>query len=1220
MNKTVVGLWRIHPFLPASALFIQEDFVGKRELNCFALSCVLPLLVLLLGAIGAQAQIDQGTITGIIQDSQNHVIAGATITLVNTDTGLMFTRQTGDSGVYTFTPMKIGKYSLTASAPGFATQTRQNFQLDVSQTLGLNFVLQPGAVSETVVVTTEADALQTEQATTGQVFSASVINDLPLASRNWVFAAQLTTGVAAPNQGFRQVAGAGDFTSNGGRVSQNNFVLDGVDNNSNMQDFLNGATYAVRPPPDALAQFKVESSSYSAELGRSTGAAINAAIKSGSNQFHGSVWEYLRNDRMAALDYFSNASNGYHENIFGATLGGPILKDKMFFFIDAEGTRISTYVPPQMNYSVPTALERTGDFTELLNPANTEGNGPIALYQPGGNVTSTIGGTDAPGYEPRYLTCNGAQNVICSGSVNPIAKGILNLFPLPNQGQPGQVLHNYTVPATRTTNNTTQYDARLDYNFSPKDQMFGRYSYSNNPNTFTPPFGILDGAGYGGDGQNSNYSKSGVFSETHFFSPTLSNEFRLGYNWLHAAYLQPGSTTNVAAKYGMGGIPSGHALGGFPSINFGGMLSGIGVPSYEPSDELQNVGQIIDNVTKVVGSHTIKAGLNFQHVRFYGLQPPNGIGYQNYSGTYTSNPGAEPGVNTGSGVADFMLDLMHDSGMNTVAPFTDLRWYYSVFAQDDWKVNRRLTLNLGLRWEYTQPIRELNNEQANFYGTYTGMNQGSGTYLIPSKQKSFPQAANWLNTLAADNISIRYTDNETLVNPRKVNIAPRVGASYLLSDKTVVRAGAGIFYGGLENIGLGLNLANNAPFFVSSSFNPTPNQCYNLNGTVNCPTNGQTLETGFGAAANDPAALANAAGIGTIYAQDQNAKSAYTTAYNLSLQRSITNDMTATVGYEGNQSKHLRSSYSANTYAGYVPRGADGQLYQPFHDFYIANVASVGVGRYDSLQAKLEKKMNNGLYFLGGYTWAHCLDDAFGPIGQSAYGGYRNPNLLGFRYDYGSCTQDVRSRFTFTGQYDLPFGKGKQFATKGGITDAVIGQWKVSLTFQAQTGDPVFLTSTNQGSSYPIPIGDPFGAGASADAATQPNFSCAAKTKTLAQWFNPCAFKNPPRAVSTATDPTKNWINVAEAGLQPSGPRGRQAVYGPGFNKVDMSLFKNFTLPIRESALQLRADVFNVLNHPSFGNPGTGLAGTNSQSITSTRFSGLTPDQRVIQVAARLSF
>ncbi|MFZ1945811.1 MAG: carboxypeptidase regulatory-like domain-containing protein [Acidobacteriaceae bacterium] len=1178
------------------------------------------LLICCLGTTAVYGQVDQGAITGIVQDTQKSVIVGATVTLVNNETNLTLSRQTGGSGAYVFAPIKIGNYSVTVAAPGFAPVVRTDIRVDVSQTVGLNFTLKPGNASQTVTVTAETQ-LQTEQASTGQVFSAKVINDMPLPDRNYVFAAQLTTGVAPPNQGFRQVAGAGDFTSNGNRVSQNDFILDGVDNNSNMQDFLNGATYAVRPPPDALAEFKVESSDYSAELGHSTGAAVNASIKSGTNQFHGSLWEYFRNDRMAAIDYFNSSRTAYHLNQFGATIGGPFWKNKLFFFGDSQGTRISSYVPAQPNNTVPTAAIRTGDFSEMLDPANTSGNGSIALYQAGGNPTATIGGTDAPGFPPRYLTCNGVQNIICPTQVNAVAQGILNLFPLPNQGGPHQVFANYTVPATATTNNTTQYDARLDYNFSSKDQMFGRYSYSNNPTTFTPPLGVLDGGSFGSDGQNSNYAKSGVFSETHFFSPTLSNEFRLGFNWLLAAYLQPDSATNIAAKYGLGGIPSGPNLGGFPSTGFGGYINGIGVPSYEPSVEKQNVFEVIENLSKILGRHSLKAGINFQHIRFYGLQPPDGIGSQQFNGTYTGDPG-QPTTVTGSGVADYELDMMNSSSLNTITPLTDLRWYYAAYFQDDWKVSNRLTLNLGLRWEYPEWFRELDNHQANFYGTYKGMNQGTGTYLIPESQRGFPQSPTWLSYLAADNIAIQYTSNDYLMNPQRYNFAPRLGIAYMLDPKTVIRAGAGIFYGGLENIGLGLNLGNNAPFFVSTSFVPTPNVCYNLLGAVTCPTNGQTLETGFGAAATSPQALADAAGVGTIYAQAQNAKPAFTTAYNVTLERAFTNTINFTIGYQGNQSKHLRSSYAANTFPGYVPRGENGQDYQPFHDFYIVNVMDEGIGRYDSLQVKISKQYVHGLYFLGGYTWAHCLDDAFGPIGQSAYGGYRNPNLLGFRYDYGSCTQDVRNRVTVNAQYELPFGAGKRFGNVGGVTNAVIGGWKASLVFQAQTGNPVFLTSSNQGGSYPFRIRDPFATGGTADPATQPQFNCATKTKTLAQWFNPCAFINPPQAVIGPSDPSQNLINVNDAGLLPSGPPGRVSLPGPGYYNLDMSLFKDFSIPIHglRSVLEFRADAFNILNHPSFGNPGTSLTGATGQAINSTRFSALIPDARVIQVAGRFTF
>src|ERR1035437_6440761 len=327
---------------------MRNKFPNDSFLKAFTRLVIVALFC--LAAQAAFAQVDQGAITGTITDATGRVIQGASITLVNNDTNLSFTDSTDNNGFYRFSPIKIGLYTLTVSAPNFETRKQENIRVNVSQTVGLNLSLKPGAVTETVTVTSSAE-LQTEEASTGQVFTTSQLADLPLLDRNYIFLAQLATGGSAPNQGNTQTSGSGAFSSNGSRVSQNNFVLDGVDNNSNMQDFLNGATYAVRPPPDALAEFKVESSDYSAELGRSTGAAINASIKSGSNTFHGSVWEYLRNDRMAARDYFSSTSSAYHQNIFGATLGGPIWKDKVFFFADAQGARVSSYVPQQQNYT-----------------------------------------------------------------------------------------------------------------------------------------------------------------------------------------------------------------------------------------------------------------------------------------------------------------------------------------------------------------------------------------------------------------------------------------------------------------------------------------------------------------------------------------------------------------------------------------------------------------------------------------------------------------------------------------------------------------------------------------------------------------------------------------------------------------------------------------------------------------------------------------------------
>lgn len=1195
-----------------------DRFPDSRRGWILALLCAV-----LLVAASASAQVDQGSVTGTVTDASGAIIPNAEVTLTDTGTGLAFQRTTSASGVYTFTPVKVGNYQLKVSAPGFRSTLRENLRVDVSQRLGVDVALQPGGVNEVVTVTSSPQ-LQTQDAATGQVFETKTIDETPLNGRNYVFIAQLTTGVAPPNQGFGQVAGAGDFTSNGGRVSQNNFVLDGVDNNSNMQDFLNGATYAVRPPPDALEEFKVQTSDYNAELGRGTGAAVNASIKGGTNSLHGSLWEYFSSDKLNASDYFDRTGKtSYHRNQFGATLGGPFWKDKLFYFADAQATLISQYVPASPNNTVPTDAMRNGDFSELLDPNNTNGNGSIPLYLPGGNPTATAGGAEDPNGPQRYLTCNGVQNVICSNQINPIAQKILKLFPEPNQGSAHQAFQNYTVPPSASTNNTTQYDARIDFNPSPKDQAFGRYSYSNNPSNYTPPFGILDGGGFGSGGRNTNFGKSGVISETHFFSPTLSNELRVGYNWLNAAYLQANSKVNVAAQLGLGGIPFGPNLGGMPDIGFGGYINSVGVAGYVPSNEKQNVLQILDNVSKVWGRHSLKFGVNLQHTRFYGLQPPNGLGSENFSSTYTSDPG-NPSIVSGSGVADFLLDDMNSSSITSSTPSTDVRWYDAVYAQDDWKVTPRLALNLGLRWEYTQPFQEVHDHQANFIGNFAGMNQGSGTYLIPQSQRNYPINATLLSLFAKDNITVKYTSNRSLIEPSHTDFAPRVGIAYMLNARTVLRAGAGVFYGGQENIGLGLNLGYNAPFFVSANFNPTPNVCQNVNGAVTCPTNGQTLETGFSAALNAPnGGLQNFANLPTIYAQSQNGKSAYTTAYNLTFQQSVTSTLTYSIGYQGNVSRRLRSSYSANVYPGIVPRGANGQLYNPFYDFgNIVQIANEGVGRYDSLQAKLDKRYSNGLYFLAGYTWSHCLDDAFGPIGQSVYGGFRNPQYLSFRYDYGACTQDTRNRFTFSPQYELPFGAGKRFLNHGGVTNAVVGGWKTSFVFQVQSGAPVFVNSTNQGQSYPFRVGDPLAAGGTPDPATQPQFVCATKTKTIQSWYNPCAFKNAPRAYDGGgvDDPANNLIDISHAGLLPFGPAGRQSIPGPGFNRLDMSLFKNFAIPVHESSLQLRVDAFNVFNHPAFGNPNNSLRGANAGAITSSRFSTLIPSARQLQVSMRYAF
>src|SRR5579872_3793858 len=420
----------MHTFL---TLFQEFSFVGIAI--AIALVCGF-----LAGGSAAFGQTDQGTITGTITDPQGAVIPNAQVTLTNVETGLVLRRATNNSGMYVFSPVKIGTYSITVTAPGFETVTQSNLVLNVNQTLESNLKLRTGSVSQTVTVQGgAAQLMQTEEASTGQVMSSAVINETPLALRNYVFIAQLAAGVTEA-QGSRG-QGRGDFNANGLRAEQNNFILDGVDNNSNQVDFLNGASYVVKPPPDALAEFKVQTGDYDAEFGHSAGAVVNAAIKSGTNQLHGDLWEYVRNNDLGvARDYFNRTCSGsvctpkpvppYHQNQFGGTLGGPFWKNKLFWFADIEALRVVN--PSNSTYSVPTALMRQGNFSELLNTSLTGKSQPVQLYQPGSGGTT-------------QLSCNGQNNVLCANQISPIAQRLLNLYPQPNTGAVGQTYSNYNV-------------------------------------------------------------------------------------------------------------------------------------------------------------------------------------------------------------------------------------------------------------------------------------------------------------------------------------------------------------------------------------------------------------------------------------------------------------------------------------------------------------------------------------------------------------------------------------------------------------------------------------------------------------------------------------------------------------------------------------------------------------------------------------------------------
>jgi hypothetical protein len=1192
------------------------------------------LALLLAPARLVFAQLDQGTITGVIQDQSGAVVGSASVTLTNVDTGLVLKTKADGSGIYVFSPVKIGNYQISASSSGFQTTTQTNLHLSLQQTLNVVVTLKPGSATETVTVSTEEPLMQTQESSVGQTMDTQAINSIPLNGRNWVFIAQLSAG-ADPPEGSRG-AGKGDFNANGQRAEENNFILDGVDNNANVVDFYNGASFVAQPPPDALAEFKVQTSDYSAEFGHAAGAVINASLKSGTNQLHGSAWEYVRNTAFDTYSWNDNRTQpvpGYHENQFGATLGGPVIKNRIFLFGDAQANRI--VFNETGTYSVPTALERTGDFAEILNP-NLTGNPAVQLYHQSANAAPV------PFTNNCLVTSSNCASNVSGVTLNKTALQMLNYYPAPNTN--GGKLYNNYVATRPVVDNTFQWDLRADWNIGAKDSTYSRFSYWNEIGHNAPPLGnILDGGGFGDDGKQKNLGDNFMWSETHIFSQTLTNEARFGFNYMHTGFQHPNAANlGFAASVGFGGIPNAPLNGGLPAVTVNG-ISGFGSPTWSTTDEHQNVYQILDNLTKIKGNHTLKAGVSFQNIRFSTLQPQQSRGSYTYNGEYTSNLNAS---NTGYGVADFLLDQQNSAGLSNEVTNGDQRWNNAVYFQDDWRFSTKLTINLGLRWELFQPYQDVGGYQASYnmtgptsLNTSTGVGSGQAQYLIPSEAKSYAAPImtqfGYTNVLAKDNINLVYTGNPRLISSQHTNFAPRVGLAWSPDGRTAVRAGFGIFYGGLESTGYWPNLGENYPFQFTGSF-PSAS-C----GTFNCPTDGITIANGFASIIANGFA-SNVENL-TMRGSDPAVKTPYTEDWNLSVERSITNDFVATASYVGDTSRHLQVFPDPNNPLALENPSNSTQSARPLPDFGGSSYTSyAGMSDYHSLQTKIEKRMSRGYNLLATYTWSHTLDDAPTPLGTTGDGGYRQSNLIPIKMDYSNTGFDTRQRFTFNALYELPFGKGHTYLNQSRLADEIVGGWSANATFVAQTGNPFSVTpggfknASGVGTAYAIKTGDPF--------ASSSGTGCASATKTRATWFNPCSFANPwdssdpvvngqsnPHYIPKSTtdsqtpagDTTPVYVTSLASALGYMGGK-RDTVVGPGYERVNMSIFKSFSL-YHEHSLEFRTDIFNLFNTPSLADPSNNGSKPNittqGAAITGPRsLQSHAPDSRFLQLSLRYAF
>jgi hypothetical protein len=1170
------------------------------------MSCVRRMPRLLLGclllAFILYGQVDTGTILGTVRDNTGAVIPGATVTIRNEGTAFVQTTKTSPEGAYVFTAQKIGQYSIEVTNAGFKKEVRSGLALNIQQQLVVDFDLQVGDVTSEVQVTASAPLLQTENGSVGQVIEGKTINDLPLNGRNYTFLARLVPGANVGQPEGRGLNANGWFTANGTRPAQNNYLLDGIDNNTNNVDFLSGAAYVLKPPIDAIGEFKLQTNSFSAEFGRAGGAVLNASLRSGTNSFHGSAWEFLRNDKLDAADFFQNATGqkkgSFKQNQFGAAAGGRIIKDKTFFFADYEGTRIRQGVPLSGN-SVPTLAERSSGFTDFsdLIPLQT------------GTRTDALGRTFPLGtvFDPsttrsigngQYVRDPFPGNIIPPGRLDPNAVNLLNLYPAPTQSG---LYNNYSTTRNLTTD-VNAFDVRVDQNFSSKDQLFARYSWSKSPSFFPGPFtGFADGGAFDKGDQEVDV-QGAALSYTHLFNPTLVNEARVGFNREHTSRVQPfgNDTSDIPSQFGIQGIPQTPGNGGLPYFSLGN-LTQLGSSEWLISDRYSNTIQFTENLSKVYRNHTFKGGFEVQEITFPWIAPPYSRGGFSFNGQYTSIPNI---TDKSTGIAQFLLapspsllpggtpiggaDSVNASNFGGVSA---QRSYRGAYFQDDWKVSSKLTLNLGLRWDWFSPTGEKYKAQANFL---PGAPFNGAQYLVPSSRNGDPNlSASFVQLLQQDGIDLVYTDKygSGLSKVQKSNFAPRFGFAYQLTSKLVVRGGYGIFFGAFENRGGYPSLGYNYPFQYTFSF-PSADSVSPVvypNGTV------ATIGNGLSSVPLDPTQV-NAKGL-DLRGIQFHYKTPYVQSYNLTLQYQLSSKDTVEAAYVASLSRHLEAFVGSNLQSVLLPPGTNPQDYVPFQDFArgSAYANTIATANYHALQAKYQRRMAAGLNVLVSYTFSKTRTDAGDLLSGGGVSGFRAPGIPGWgiQKDMGLAPFDIRNAFSASGTYDFPFGKGRKYMSNAsGITEALLGGWSSNWILTLDDGQP-----------QTIPCTATTGAGTGCYALYTGVNPYSGK-HNVDQFYNPAAFSDPPVVAQ-----------VGQADFLPLGG-GNTQVTGPPIRRFDFSLFKSF--PINESMrFEFRAESFNLTNTPTFALPGNlnYLDTVNFGRISSTR--DAPNDAREIQFALK---
>ena len=1125
-----------------------------------------------------------GSFSGTVTDKTGSAIAGASVTVTNQATGVTRGGVTDDTGHYIVNYLPVGVYTIRVEFKGFQAAESRDNKLQVDESRELDFSLSPASVSSTVEVVADAVAVTTTNPTLGQVITSQEVAQLPLNGRDFVQLATLTPGTTQetnPTSFFNggpssEVSARGTFSLSvgGSRANSTDWLLDGNDNNE-----LTAGGIAILSSIDSIQEFKVLTYNYSAEFGERAGPTVLVTTKSGTNDFHGSLYEFLRNTSLDAKSYFATSPEKFNLNQFGGSVGGAIRKNKTFFFVDGEqkdqlhGTTFTGLVPSD--------AMRNGDFS----------NDPFGNPQPAGAITNpnTFNGTSsspfrctgAPGnFTPVPANPDGSQtavagsqpcnvipsNLFGAGSIfpNSVGQALIDLYPHANANNPNAG-YNFVNSPVRSLYET-KFDIRLDQNFSASDTFYARFSYDQAvsfvPGGSTADFPFAEQNGFASNQGIENHGRNIVLSETHVFSPTMVNQVTGGYNRIFNYITSTGTGSCFSQQLGIPGAnincdASNKCQGsscGLVSVSPSAGYWGLGDRGYTPFQGGTNVFSIGDSFDMIKGKHDIKIGFgvraNQMNVRAVGFQD----GFEVISGAWTGNP-----------ASDLLLGLssirIHDQNFN--GDVSGRRWkIFRPYIQDDWRFSKDLTLNLGIAWTISTPISESDGRTSNF-------NPATGSFI---------------------------TGGSGGVNTDWTAFEPRIGLAYKIkgSDKTVLRAGFAIFHDAAWSQGA-QGLWQNPPF-AAESFGLAFGGC--TYATAACATAAygrQSPNVGSGALVGiadgfpiittppDPSTFQ-----GNFVTEVHDMRQSQMMQFNVNVEHQLPGNVVLTVGYAGSRAQdilnygnnlNLGSPTACNGgtngyFLGCGPGGAPFSAPYPQYGV-IYSVNDYGRAHYNSLQIKAEtKNSKHGLYALIGYTYSRNYDTGFSDgVGTSLGTPYFGlPGWGGL--DWALSQINLNNSFTASVLYDLPFGRGKKFGSDwGSVTNALLGNWSINVIEKITSGFPVFLVDShngsgvnfnNNGNNYnrPDQVASPFTAGS---VAANPGCVAPANLSTRTTYFNPCAFAEP------------------LAGQL--GDASRAPLSGPDFVNTDFSVIKRFALPWENMGLDFRAEFFNLWNHAQFGLP-----------------------------------